>query len=341
MVNRAGEEAPVTRVRGTHVALLAVAAAAIGPAGVAQAAPPVPPPPTAGSGNTTTAPQTGSGGQPHASVPTPAAVTSLVVTNRPGAIVVRWDVPSASITGVIVRRGVGGRCPARSDAGVGVGGSALRSSQVDSQVQPGARYCYTVFAEGRHGVASATRTALASPPPRVTKVTAVAASDRISLSWNPSPGATAYVVRAGPSCPNAITAGRAVARTTHRVATDRSAVPGTSSCYSVFALDRFDTHLSAARSNDVVAPVPSSPTPPIVSSSLANVVGAIALGVLLLTVMAFLVVRQINRGDDWHYGQTPRGGRMAIGGHATAALVIPVAIAVVGLVLIIAAALSV
>ncbi len=153
--------------------------------------------------------------------------------------------------------------------------------------------------------------------------------------------ATAYVVRAGSTCPDAITAGRSVARTARPVAIDRGAVPGTSYCYSVFALDRFGTHLPAARSNAVLARVPPSPASPIVSSSLANVVGAIALGVLLLTVMVFLVARVTNRGDDWHYGQTPRGGRMAIGGYAAAALVIPVAIAVVGLVLLIVAALSV
>ena len=341
MGNRAGEEALVTRVRRIHIAILAVAAIGAGSTvGLAMASPPVPPPPTAGGGSGTTTPQAGGGASPPASLPAPPKVTSLVVTTKPGAITVRWSLPSTSITSVIVRRGVGDRCPTWTDQGVGIGGNGERVGQTDFHVRPGARYCYTVFSEGQYGLGSVTRTALASPPAPVTNVAAVAAPHHITVSWSPSPGATAYVVRAGSACPRAITTGRLVARASHPGAVDRGAVPGASYCYSVFALDGHHTHLAAASSNHVIARTPPSPSPAIVSSSLVKAVGAIALGVLLLSAMVFLIVR-LNTRDDWHYGHPPRGGRAAIGGYAGSALVIPVAIMVVGLVLLIAAALSV
>ncbi len=80
------------------------------------------------------------------------------------------------------------------------------------------------------------------------------------------------------------------------------------------------------------------------SSSLAKVVGGVAIAVLLLAALAFVVVKLINRAreDDWQYSQTShRGGRISVGRYeGGAALVIPAAIAVVSLVLLIAAALS-
>ena len=334
----------MTRVMRIHIAILAVAAIGAGSAApVAMASPPVPPPPTADGGSGTTTTQAGgsasSPATPPASLPAPPKATSLVVTAKPGAITVRWSLPSTSITSVIVRRGVGDRCPTWTDEGVGIGGNGERVGQTDSYVSPGARYCYTVFTEGQSGVGSVARTALASPPAPVTNVAAVAAPHHIAISWSPSAGATAYVVRAGSACPRAITTGRLVARAARPVAVDRRAVPGASYCYSVFALDRHHTHLAAATSNHVIAQAPPSSSSAIVSSSLVKAVGVLALGALLLAAMVFVVVRQSTRAD-WHYGDPPRGGRAAIGGYAGSALVIPVAITVVGLVLVIAAALS-
>ena len=324
----------MTRVMRIHIAILGVAAiGACSTVGVAMASPPVPPPPTADGGSGTTTPQVGGGASPPASLPAPPKVTSLVVATKPGAITVRWSLPSTSISSVIVRRGVGDRCPTWTDEGVGIGGSGERVGQTDFHVRPGARYCYTVFSEGQYGVGSVTRTALASPPAPVTNVVAVAAAHHVTVSWSPSAGAAAYVVRAGSACPSAITTGRLVARAEHPVAVDRRAVPGASYCYSVFALDRYHTHLAAATSNHVIAQTPPSSSPAIASSSLVKAVSAIVLGgVLLLTAMAFLMVR-LNTRYDRHYGHPPRGGRAAIGGYASSALVIPVAITVVGLVL--------
>ena len=180
------------------------------------------------------------------------------------------------------------------------------------------------------GIGSVTRTALASPPGPGHSRRGGRGGASHHRVVEPVPGATAYVVRAGSACPSTITTGRLVARAVHPVAVDRSAVPGTSYCYSVFALDRYHTHLAAASSNHVIARTPPSPSPAIVSSSLVKAVGAIALGgVLLLTAMVFLIVR-LNTRDDWQYGHPPRGGRAAIGGYASSALVIPVAITVVG-----------
>lgn len=329
------------RVRRIHIAILAVAAiGACSTARAAMASPPVPPPPTADGGSGTTTTQTGGGASPPASIPAPPRVTSLVVTTKPGAITVRWSLPSTSITSVIVRRGVGDRCPTWTDDGVGIGGNGQRVGQTDFHVRPGARYCYTVFSEGQYGLGSVTRTVLASPPAPVANVAAVAAPHHITVFWSPSAGAAAYVVRAGSACPRAITTGRLVARAAHPVAIDRRAVPGASYCYSVFALDRYHTHLAAARSNHVIAQTLPSSSPAIVSSSLVKAVGATALGVVLLTAMVLSIVRLNTRGE-WHYGHPPRGGRAAIGGYASSALVIPVAITVVGLVLFIAAVLTV
>ncbi len=128
--------APVTRVRGMQVAMLAVAAAAIGAAGVARAGPPVPPPPTAGGGNGTTAPHTGGGaplprayprGRGHFAGRDEKAGGDHGSLGRAEHVDHRGDRPPW-----------GGRpVSQRPDAGVGIGGSALRSSQVDSRSSRG------------------------------------------------------------------------------------------------------------------------------------------------------------------------------------------------------------
>ena len=130
-------------------------------------------------------------------------------------------------------------------------------------------------------------------------------------------------------------------------AVDTGALPGDTTCYSVFALDHYKTHLAAAHSNPVLAVAPTTSTASSSSSmttSLVKIVGAVALAVLLLAAMAFVIIKLIGRGrqDDWQYSQTSgRGGRVTMGRYeGGAALVIPAAIVVVGVVLLIAAALS-
>ncbi len=72
--------------------------------------------------------------------------------------------------------------------------------------------------------------------------------------------------------------------------------------------------------------------------------GGVALAVLILAAIAFLIVKLVNRSreDDWQYSSGTRGGgrSLALGRYDTAALVIPAVIVVVGLVLLVAAALS-
>jgi putative peptide zinc metalloprotease protein len=104
-------------------------------------------PATAGgatSGGTTSGGSTGGG---NGSAP-PTPVTGLAAdTTVAGQITVSWtSSASGTVSQIVVRRGDGGACPASPTSGTAVGGTTVRTSQVDTAVDPGTSYCYSVFA---------------------------------------------------------------------------------------------------------------------------------------------------------------------------------------------------
>jgi hypothetical protein len=277
----------------------------------------------------------------------------------PRVITVKWHLPKSSIiTGVVVRRGLATSCPTSTSDGVGVGGGAKRSSQVDKGVKAGGAYCYSVFTTSAyHTSAAAHRTAVVGPPAKATGVTAgVTPGQTIVVKWHAAAGATGYVLTAaatsnGGTCPT-VNSRRVPVSPGKTTAIDRGAKPGTAYCYAVFSTNGTKFHsarsLSQNKAVTIPSPIQSQSASPssssMFSSSLAKIVGGVALAVLLLAAVAFTVVKLISRAreDDWQYSQSShRGGRVSIGRYeGGAALVIPAAIAVVSLVLLIAAALS-
>ncbi len=79
----------------------------------------------------------------------PDSVSDLTSQLAVGKVTLSWSIP-AGATGILVIRGAaGGACPATPKAGTRVGPQTVRSSQVDTAVQGGDRYCYSVFALGK------------------------------------------------------------------------------------------------------------------------------------------------------------------------------------------------
>jgi hypothetical protein len=367
----------MTRIRTSHIVIAAVAASiAVGSsASVALAGPPAPclncgsgggggggTTSGGGGGSTTTTPPSGGGGGGTTTPithPTPPAVTAVATAaTAPRVITVRWHVPgSNTISGVIVRRGVGSNCPTSTSEGIGVGGGAKRSSQVDKGVKAGGTYCYSVFTTSPyHSSAAAHDKAVVGPPAKATHVTVgVTPGKDIVVKWHAAAGATGYVLTAaavsnGAKCPT-MGSRRIGVQPGKTTAIDNGAQPGTSYCYAVFSTNGTKFHSARSLSQDkavaiplITTPAPTSSSSSMFSSSLAKIVGGVALAVLLLAALAFVAVKLISRAreDDWQYSQhSHRGGRVSIGRYeGGAALVIPAAIAVVSLVLLIAAALS-
>ena len=200
----------MTRIRTTHIVILAVAACiAVGSTvGVAKGAgaPPPPPPPgggqtsgggggtTSGGGGGTTTTNGGGGGTTTTgggtgtpvSHPTPPMAAAVgTAATAPRVITVSWTLPKSSvITGVIVRRGAAANCPATTADGVGIGTTARRSSQVDRGVRAGATYCYSVFTTSPYKVsAAAHHTAVVGPPGRASAVVAKPMGGAIQIHW--------------------------------------------------------------------------------------------------------------------------------------------------------------
>ena len=312
----------MTRIRTSHIVVAAVAAlvAVGGSASVALAAPPPPclscgsgggggggSTSTGGGGGSTTTTTTGSTGGTNStptSHPTPPPVAALSTTaTAPRVITVGWTLPKNQIvSGVVVRRGLAASCPTSTSDGVGIGGSAKRTSQVDKSVKAGGTYCYSVFTTTPyHSSAAAHHKAVVGPPAKVTGITAIAGQHSIKVRWNAAAGATGYLVTAnvtGTRCPSATGPNtRAIKVPSGKTSVvDTAAVVGTTYCYAVFATNgtRFhsarglSTHKAVALSaapGTIGAPTPSSSSS-MFSASLAKLVGGVAIAVLLLAALA-------------------------------------------------------
>jgi putative peptide zinc metalloprotease protein len=94
---------------------------------------------TGGGGDT-------NGGGTAGSSAAPSPVTGLAAdTATPGQVALSWSLPASGVSQVVIRRGDGTACPAGPTAGIAIGGTAERSSQLDTVVDPGTTYCYSVF----------------------------------------------------------------------------------------------------------------------------------------------------------------------------------------------------
>jgi len=355
-------------IAGAFLCAGAVAALATSP----PPPPPASPPPTSGptgggtstattqpTGGSTTQPTGGSTNQaPPPDTRAPGRVLGLhAITKTPGKITLRWSNPHASdLAGIVIRRSIRS-CPQTASDGVGVGGTAVRTVEVDTHAVDKARYCYAAFAFDANGNYSpaAVDPGVRNPgdqtaPGPVTDLTvATDPQGQIVVSWhNPSrAGVASDVVRrsVAPACPTGPGTGSPVGDgSVRRSQVDASVKPGVTYCYSVFAIDAAGNVSAAAPGRDMGVPKPtvhktapaqggSTSTSGGLASTLVRGVAIAGFLMVLLMVVATVVTRR--RSHSSAYAQGSRGqlaparqfGPMSASGPG--ALVIP-ALAVLG-----------
>ena len=345
-------------------ALAAACAAAVlmgasATAALAASPPPPPPAPTGGGGG-------GGGGTPppanvtpsHPSDSAPADTRApgkvghlRTITRVAGRITLLWTNPAASdLAGVVVRRGWAGACPTSQHEGVAVGGTAVRTRQIDTGAVDGQRYCYAIFAFDGSGNYSRSTVAHGvmnpgdrTPPGPVTNFTAVAQDGHVALSWrNPQHAGVAFdAVRRGTgatNCPTGPLDGTAIGGQGVRASQiDTTAQPGVLYCYRVFALDAAGNTSVMNSGADATAPRPVAPaptpqaTPPPsppapssgwLGSTIVRMVAGIGLVMLLLMAGATIVTRRRTHTSAYIPARDV-GPRIAMTGVPPVTLVIP------------------
>lgn len=107
----------------------------------------------------------------HGDTTAPGPVTGLTPTvNSHGQLVLSWRNPvRAGVAFILVRRGVFPKCPTGRADGTAIGGTAVRTSQVDATAKPGVKYCYQVYTVDAAGNASTGNSdaSAAKPAPHV------------------------------------------------------------------------------------------------------------------------------------------------------------------------------
>ncbi len=286
------------------------------------------------------------------------------ITKVPGKITLRWANPHASdLAGIVLRRARGGACPSSPHDGVQVGGTGVRTVQVDTGAADRTRYCYAAFAFDGHGnysrIAldrSVTNPGDRTAPGPVTGLTVTAnARGQVVIYWhNPQrAGIASDVVRRGvyPSCPTGPAGGSPVGGESVRSSqVDPSAKPGVTYCYRVFALDAAGNVSAAGSGADATPPKPTAahhkaPAPQSahaasgrgLTAMLVRVVAIAGLLMLLLTAVATMVTRRRIHSSAYLPAARGRqlaparqfGPRVAMTASGPGALVIP-ALAVLG-----------
>ncbi|HEX5249158.1 MAG TPA: fibronectin type III domain-containing protein [Gaiellales bacterium] len=358
-------------LRAFAAACLAGAFLCAGAAAALATSPPPPPPaspppasgPTGGGGGSTTGTTQPTGGSTHRTPPpdtrAPGRVLGLqAITKTPGKITLRWSNPHASdLAGIVIRRGFAA-CPASAGDGVQVGGTSVRTVQVDTGAVDNTRYCYAAFAfdaNGNYSRAAVDRGVLnpgdRTPPGPVTGLAvATNAQGQIVVTWqNPQHAGIAFdAVRRGvaPNCPTGPADGSPVGNEKVRASqVDSSAKPGVTYCYRVFALDASGNASAAVTGQDWALPKPAAvhhatpaqgsatSTGGRLTSTLMRGVAVAGFLMVLLMVVATIVTRR--RTHSSAYARAARGqlaparqfGPMSASGPG--ALVIP-ALAVLG-----------
>jgi hypothetical protein len=327
--------------------------------------PPPPPPPTTGGGSgggggvgggggggATTPPPSGPS-QPPPDTTAPGRVSHLRIDTRvPHRITITWTNPGArDLAGIDIRR-ERNVCPAGPGQGIRVGGTSVRTRQVDSSLIPGAPYCYAVFAFDHNGnysqAAIARNVVAAKPPPPLTSVSDVQAAattdGHIQLSWiNPKlPQGATILVRRGPAsaCPAGPAEGTPIggsARRTRQV--DTTAKRGSSYCYRVFVVDNGASKMASTQPTPVASPAPAvhpaAAADPAAASSgswltsmIVRTVAGVGAAMLPILAAATFVARRRTHVSAY---AAPRAyvPRMALTGVTPATLLIP-AVLVVG-----------
>jgi hypothetical protein len=265
------------------------------------------------------------------------------IDTKPKRVTLVWSNPRAhDLAGIVVRR-AWNACPTTPHQGVHIGGSTVRTRQVDRGVAPGTSYCYAVFAfdsshnYSRVALDQAVRTpALVTTPKPVSGLTAAADGSNVVLSWHNPAGLAFVAVRRGAAnnCPTGPLAGTGIGSQNVRTSqTDTTATPGKAYCYRVFALNSADsasaTTVEANITTHKPSPPPSRPTAAPSSGSggwitptLTHAVAGIAVAMLLLMAAATAVTRRRSHTSAY---VTPQdlGPRLAISGYTPVALVIP------------------
>jgi hypothetical protein len=262
------------------------------------------------------------------------------INTKPKRVTLVWSNPAAhDLAGIVVRRGWTA-CPATHHQGVAVGGSTVRTRQIDTEVAPGSSYCYAVFAfDSSHNYSRAARVrgvrtpALVTTPKPVTGLTATAVGRNVVLSWHNPAGLAFIAVRRGPAndCPTGPLAGTGIGSQNVRTSqTDATATPGTAYCYRVFALNSADSASPTAAEASITthkpSPPPSHPTSGSgggwITPTLTRAVAGVAVTMLLLMAAATAVTRRRSHTSAY---VTPQdlGPRLAISGYTPVALVIP------------------
>ncbi len=286
------------------------------------------------------------------------------ITKTPGKITLRWTNPHASdLAGIMIRRMWGGACPVTPHDGVQVGGTGVRTAQVDTGAADNTRYCYGAFAFDGHGnysPATLDRGVLnpgdhTAPGPVTGLAVATNANGQVVVSWhNPLRAGVAFdAVRRAvyPNCPTGPADGSAVGPESVRSSqVDISAKAGVTYCYRVFALDAAGNASSAVPVRDATPPKPAAvhhkapaprPAPRAtggsgLTSTLTRVV--VIAGFLMLLVMVVATVLTRRRLHSSAYMPAARGQfapsrqfgpRVAMTASGPGALVIP-ALAVLG-----------
>jgi hypothetical protein len=356
-------------LRALAAACLAGASLGAGVGAALASSPPPPPPaspppasgPTGGGPSTaTTQPTAGSTTQtPPPDTRAPGRVLGLhAITKTPGKITLRWSNPHASdLAGVMIRRGFAA-CPATAADGVKIGGTGVRTVQVDTGAVDDTRYCYAAFAFDWHGNYSAAAIDRGvinhgdRTPPRPVTGLAVAANARgqIVVTWHnpPHAGIRFDAVRraVAPACPTGPADGSPVGgESLRRSQVDTSAKAGVTYCYRVFALDAAGNASAAMPVKDMMRPKPAAvhhPAPAGGSASAPSggltstlMRGVAIAGFLMVLVMVVATIVTRRRTHSSAYAHAARGqlaparqfGPMSASGPG--ALVIP-ALAVLG-----------
>jgi hypothetical protein len=279
----------------------------------------------------------------------------------PGKTTITWVVRrSPDLAHVIVARARAGVCPTAPAVGSRIGGTTVRSRQVDAGEQTNVAYCYAVFEVDRHGNYAAAVTHRVvnrgdiTPPPPAANLTKTQTAHMVTLKWtNPvaAAGVTHVLVRrsaANGVCPASPKAGTPIGGTTVRTSqADPNVQSGSTYCYVVFTVDRVGNHAAPASSSVSVPLPPTTPstvTPATSSTLISRTARMVGGGALLLAALAYGALRLARRELDWRH-RTGYGlrdvARVDLSSYDPLSLVIPavLGLAVVGAVVVLALSL--